>query len=173
MRRQEQRLEEEKEKEIITIRNEQLEQSLLLKSKELATYSLIESRRNRVLEKMKEELGRLRFGKDKCLTKAQYDGLVSIIEDGETTQNDWEQFYNNFDLIHHAFFRTLSEKHPDLTSNDLRICAYLRLNMSTKELAEVMGISLKGAEAAKYRLRKKLGVDSSIPLNKYLSSIKR
>lgn len=173
MRKQKLRLDEEKEKEIITIKNEQLEQSVLLKSKELATYSLIESRRNRVLEKLKEELGKLRFGKDKCLSKAQYDGLVSIIEDGETSQNDWEQFYNNFDLIHQAFFRTLSEMHPDLTPNDLRICAYLRLNMSTKELAEVMGISLKGAEAAKYRLRKKLGVDSSTPLNKYLSSIKR
>lgn len=169
MKKQYRRLEAEKEKEIITLRNEQLEESVLLKSKELATYSLIESRRNQVLQRLKEELGRMRSGKN--LSMADYRLLLSIIEEGEFSENNWDKFYTNFDLIHQSFFRTLRQKHPDLTSNDLRICAYLRLNMSTKELADVMGVTLKGAEAAKYRLRKKLGVNSATPLHEYLSDI--
>ena len=77
-------------------------------------------------------------------------------------------FYTNFDLIHQSFFRNLKRDHPDLTSNDLRLCAYLRLNLSTKEIADITGITVKGAEGAKYRLRKKLGVSSNVPLNEFL-----
>lgn len=170
LKKQYRRLEAEKEKEIITLRNEQLEESVLLKSKELATYSLMESRRNQVLQKLRDELGRMRSEKS-GLSRADYDLLLSIIKEGEFSENNWDKFYTNFDLIHQSFFRNLRQRHPDLTSNDLRICAYLRLNMSTKELADVMGITLKGAEAAKYRLRKKLGVDSATPLHEYLSDI--
>ncbi|MGN1210979.1 MAG: hypothetical protein ACI4TM_04790 [Candidatus Cryptobacteroides sp.] len=171
MKRQKARLESEKEKEIITLRNEQLEESVLLKSKELATYSIIEARRNQVLQKLREELGKIRFGKPGSISKSDYDALMQIIHEGEFSENNWSHFYNNFDLIHKSFFRILTESHPDLTPNDLRICAYLRLNMSTKELADVMGVTVKGAEAAKYRLRKKLGVDTSIPLSEYLTKI--
>lgn len=171
MKRQRMRLESEKEKEIISMRNEQLEESVFLKSKELATYSLIEARRNQVLQKLKETLSKTGFGKSGGMSKSDYDSLMSIIREGEFTEDNWERFYNNFDLIHKSFFRILIDKHPELTSNDLRVCAYLRLNMSTKELADVMGVTIKGAEAAKYRLRKKLNVHTSVPLNEYLSQI--
>lgn len=171
LKRQRLRLESEKEKEIITMRNEQLEEAVLLKSKELATYSLIEARRNQVLQRLREELGKMRYGRPAGISKADYDKMMSMIHEGEFSEDEWTHFYNNFDLIHQSFFRILAERHPGLTSNDLRICAYLRLNLSTKELADVMGVTIKGAEAAKYRLRKKLNVDTAIPLHEYLTKI--
>ena len=171
MQRQLARLESEKEKEMLALRNEQLEASNLLKSKELATYSLIEASRNRVIQRMKEELSKMRYGKPGSLSKKEYDSLLAILREGEFSESDWAHFYENFDLIHKSFFKTLRQRHPDLTPHDLRICAYLRLNMSNKELADIMGVTLKGAEAAKYRLRKKLSVGSDVPLNIYLSQI--
>ena len=170
-RRQRARLEAEKEKELLTLRNEQLEASVLLKSKELATYSLLEASRNHVLQKIKEELSRIHYGKPGSLAKKDYDALSAIIRDGEFSESSWEHFYTQFDLIHKSFFRTLRERHPELSTNDLRICAYLRLNMSTKELAGIMGVTPKGAEAAKYRLRKKLGLSSNVSISDYLSLI--
>ena len=169
--RQQARLEAQKEKELLTLRNEQLEASILLKSKELATYSLLEASRNQVLQKLRESLSRVRYGKAGALSQKDYDEMMSIIRDGEFSESSWEHFYNNFDLIHQSFFRILSERHPDLSTNDLRICAYLRLNMSTKELADIMGVTHKGAESAKYRLRKKLSLDPSVSFFEYLSQI--
>ena len=170
IRKQMERMEDEKEKELLTLRNEQLEASILLKSKELATYSFLESSRNRVFLRLKEELSRIRYEKG-ILSKTDYEALQSIIREGEFSENSWAHFYDNFDLIHKSFFRTLRHRHPDLTTNDLRICAYLRLNMSTKELADIMGVTLKGAEAAKYRLRKKLSLPSDISISEYLSAV--
>lgn len=171
IRKQMERMEDEKEKELLTLRNEQLEASILLKSKELATYSLLESSRNRVFLRLKEELSRIRYEKEGNLSKTDYEALQSIIREGEFSENSWAHFYDNFDLIHKSFFRTLRHRHPDLTTNDLRICAYLRLNMSTKELADIMGVTLKGAEAAKYRLRKKLSLPSDISISEYLTAV--
>lgn len=171
LERQRIRLESEKEKEIITLRNEQLEDAVFLKSKELATYSLIEARRNQVLRKLRRQISSIGFGKNGGMSKSDHDTLMSIINEGEFSEDNWAHFYNNFDLIHKSFFKTLTDKHPSLTPNDLRICAYLRMNLSTKELADVMGITIKGAEAAKYRIRKKMNVNTAIPLNEYLVRI--
>lgn len=159
------------ERDLMSIRNEQLEESVLLKSKELATYSLIEARRNNVLKHLSEELSRIYYSDRPGIHKKDYDRLMEIIRDGEFTEDNWNHFFTNFDLIHKSFFRSLKAMHGDLTPNDLRLCAYLRLNMSTKEIANIMGITVKGAEVAKYRLRKKLQVDSSMPLNVYLMSL--
>lgn len=168
LNRQRKQLESENAKALMELRNEQLESSLLLKSKELATYSLMEAQRNRVLQKLKDALNRMRFKERATISKRDYDTLMRTIKEGEFTEDNWNLFYTNFDLIHQSFFRNLKRDHPDLTSNDLRLCAYLRLNLSTKEIADITGITVKGAEGAKYRLRKKLGVSSNVPLNEFL-----
>ena len=169
--RQRVQLEARREKELLSLRNEQLEAAVLLKSKELATYSLLEASRNQVLQKLRTELSRIRYEGGGHLPKKDYESLLAIIRDGEFSESSWEHFYNTFDLIHKSFFRTLQDRHPDLSTNDLRICAYLRLNLSTKELADIMGVTLKGAEAAKYRLRKKLSLPSNVSIFEYLSHI--
>lgn len=159
------------ERDLMSIRNEQLEESVLLKSKELATYSLIEARRNNVLKHLSEELSQIYYRSRPGILKKDYDRLIEIIQEGEFTEDNWNNFFMNFDLIHKSFFKSLKSAHSDLTPNDLRLCAYLRLNMSTKEIANIMGITVKSAEVAKYRLRKKLQVSSSVSLNLYLMSL--
>lgn len=84
----------------------------------------------------------------------------------------WRLFHENFDLIHKAFFRHLREQYPQLTPNDLRLCAYLRLNMTTKDIARQSGLSVRGVEGARYRLRKKLGLSENQDLVAFLIDFK-
>ena len=96
-----------------------------------------------------------------------------ILQQMKADNNDmfWATYRNNFDLIHKRFFRTLHEKYPDLTSNDLRLCALLRLNLNTKEIASFTRLSVRGVEGARYRLRKKLGIPTDKSLTDFLIEI--
>ena len=80
----------------------------------------------------------------------------------------WKVFRENFDLIHKQFFRHLRDAFPNLTANDLKFCAYLRLNLSSKEIVNLTGISIRGVEGARYRLRKKLGLKEGDDLASFL-----
>ena len=80
----------------------------------------------------------------------------------------WSTFQNNFDLIHKRFFRNLHEKYPELTANDMKICALLRLNLNTKDIANFTHLSIRGVESVRYRLRKKLGIPSEKSLTDFL-----
>ena len=73
---------------------------------------------------------------------------------------------------HENFFRNLHTRYPGLTSNDLRLCAYLRLNLSSKDIANLMNISLKGVEAGRYRLRKKLNISAEKNLTEFMIELK-
>jgi len=70
--------------------------------------------------------------------------------------------------VHNNFLTTLKIRFPDLSSTDLKLCAYLRLNLSSKEIAQLMNISLKGVEISRYRIRKKLNLATEINLYDFL-----
>ncbi len=98
--------------------------------------------------------------------------LIREIEKNITSDDDWAIFQTNFDKIHDDFFRNLKERYPDLTSNDLRLCALLRLNLSSKDICNMMNISLRGIEAARYRLRKRLNIPSEQDLTDFMIRFK-
>ncbi len=77
----------------------------------------------------------------------------------------------NIDLIHEDFFRKLNEKFPSLTENDKKLCAMLRLNLSSKEIASIQNIEAKSVDMNRYRLRKKLNISAEEDLNSFLASI--
>lgn len=80
----------------------------------------------------------------------------------------WSLFEENFDLIHQKFFRHLREQYPNLTSTDLKFCALLRLNLSTKDIARFTGLTIRGVEGARFRLRKKLNIPEGEGLTEFL-----
>ena len=80
----------------------------------------------------------------------------------------WKLFRENFDLIHKQFFRHLRERYPTLTPNDLKFCAYLRLNLSTKDIARVTAMSVRGVEGARYRLLRKFNLAEGDDLAAFL-----
>jgi Response regulator containing a CheY-like receiver domain and an HTH DNA-binding domain len=92
-----------------------------------------------------------------------------MIKDSIVSDKDkWELFQSNFDRIHENFFRRLKEEYPSLTSTDLRLCAMLKVNLSTKEIASMLNLSVRGIESARYRLRKKFNLSEDQSLTDFL-----
>jgi DNA-directed RNA polymerase specialized sigma24 family protein len=101
-------------------------------------------------------------------TKHALEKIVREIDTTLRLQEDWRQFEYHFDQIHGDFLNRLREHFHDLTPNEQKLCALLRLNLSTKEISNLMSISLRGVEIARYRLRKKLGLDLGQNLSKFI-----
>ena len=83
-------------------------------------------------------------------------------------QDDWEQFKHHFDRVHGNFLSRLRKEFIELTPNEQKLCAFLRLNLNSKDIANIMGISLRGVEVARYRLRKKLKLNKGVNLSKFI-----
>ena len=80
-------------------------------------------------------------------------------------------FQENVDKVNHEFINVLAQKYPDLTTNEQQICALLRLQLSTKEIATIKNVEIDSVKTMRYRLRKKLNIDSETNLNQFLKSI--
>jgi len=86
-------------------------------------------------------------------------------------ERDWNLFETSFNETHESFFKKLKVGHPYLVPNDLKLCAYLRMNMSSKEMASLLNISVRGVEIRRYRLRKKLEVSHDKNLVEFLMEL--
>lgn len=86
-------------------------------------------------------------------------------------ENDWEQFKLHFEQVHPAFFKRLTELHPDLTDNELRLCAYCKINISNKQIAQMLSVQPQTVIIARYRMRKKMNLEKDISLDEYLRQI--
>ena len=110
-------------------------------------------------------------GIDNSHAIAEMKKLVKVLSEDEKMDKDWEHFAQHFDKVHSNFVVGLKERYPAITANELKLCAYLRMNLSTKEIAQLMNTSIRGIETTRYRLRKKLGIPSETSLFDYLINI--
>src|SRR5690606_13437249 len=159
---------EKKEKEVIKLRNEKLEAELGFKDKELANLTMNIIQRGEVLRKIKDNVSQTMNRLEDKEGQQNFRQLIRLIRSAERTNDDWDKFNAH---IHHAnenFFLRLKEHHPDLTANELKLCALLRMNLLSKEIAQLMHVTVKAVEVSRYRLRKKLKIDSEINLYDYL-----
>lgn len=124
--------------------------------------------KNEFMENIKEEIKEVKKeGNDEQTQKA----LTRIVKEIDTTlkvQEDWQQFEYHFDRVHGDFLNRLTNEFRDLTPGEQKLCAFLRLKMDTKEIANLLGISLRGVEVARYRLRKKLNLTKEQNLSKFI-----
>lgn len=163
---------EQREQKIISLQNEKLEIELTIKSKELAASTISLIKKNELLASIKEELTTQKKTLGAVYPNKYYEKLIRILNENLSSEDDWAIFQTNFDRIHENFFRNLHTNYPELTSNDLRFCAYLRLNLTSKDIAHLMNISLKGVELARYRIRKKIGIPSTKSLTEFMIEFK-
>ncbi|MEN8805202.1 MAG: triple tyrosine motif-containing protein [Wenyingzhuangia sp.] len=150
----------EKEQELTLLKNERLEADIKLKSKELASSTMSIIKKNELLNTIKTEL--LKGEKN------DVSNVINIVEKNLNNNNDWKLFEEAFNNADKDFIKKAKSLHPLLTSNDLRLCAYLRLNLSSKEIAPLLNISAKSVEVKRYRLRKKMGLSSETNLVDYI-----
>lgn len=163
---------EKREQQIMTLEKAKLESELTLKSKELAESTMTLIKKNELLVNIKEEVTSHKEALGNQYPNKYYDKLIRLLDENLTSEDDWAIFQANFDRIHENFFRNLKTKYPELTSNDLRFCAYLRLNLTSKDIAHLMNISLKGVEVGRYRIRKKIGLPSTKSLTEFMIEFK-
>ena len=112
--------------------------------------------KNELLQKIKDEITNLKDKEGIKLGDQQLKKVQKIIDESMSNEQDWNLFETSFNDTHENFFKKLKVEHPDLVPNDLKLCAYLRMNMSSKEIASMLNISVRGVEIRRYRLRKKL-----------------
>jgi DNA-binding CsgD family transcriptional regulator len=156
------------EQQIVKIKNEQLQADLAGKSRELANSAMNIVYKNELLQKISVEMLHLKDSNGKPLAPTQLHRIQKVIDEGMNDQRDWNVFESSFNEAHENFFKKLKSDHPDLVPNDLKLCAYLRMNMSSKEMASLLNISLRGVEIRRYRLRKKLNLEHDKNLVEFL-----
>lgn len=160
-----------REQAIIELKNKNLEAEIRHKNQELASTTMHLVQRSEMLGKLKDQLEKLGKDTKEPKTNKQIKSLIKLLSQDADLDREWDQFAHHFDQVHSDFLKRLKINHPQLTSNDQKLCAYLRMNLSTKEIAPLMNISIRGVEVGRYRLRKKLNIDKGVDLNELMMRI--
>jgi ligand-binding sensor domain-containing protein/DNA-binding CsgD family transcriptional regulator len=162
---------EKSEKELAQLINEKLESDIEFKNSELAATALNLVQKKEFLLKIRDELNKImhlnKIGGENIETNELKKILRSLSED-EILNDEWEQFSSHFNKVHSDFLVVLKNKYPDLKPHELKLCAFLSMNLSSKEIAHLMSISVRGVEISRYRLRKKLQLSSEVNLFQFL-----
>ncbi|NLO70474.1 MAG: hypothetical protein GX102_05945 [Porphyromonadaceae bacterium] len=146
------------EKEIMQIEQEHLKNRIQLREQDIVNATRSTIQKNEFLMKIKDSLSSLKSETNIEYRNRHIRKISSLIESNLNTEKDWEVFEFYFNEIHRNFFKSLKSEFPNLTPTELKLCAYIRLNKSSKEISSLMNISLRGVETGRYRLRKKLNL---------------
>ncbi|MBD2751711.1 hypothetical protein [Spirosoma validum] len=160
--------EEQSQREIILLQKEQLEQGLIQKSEELANSTMSLIQKNELLMQLKDELNRVKVRSGSRVSGDDFQRINVLIETNISSEQDWKLFEANFNKVHEQFLKHLIEHYPDLSQGDLKLAAYLRMNLSTKEIAQLLNITHRSVELKRYRLRKKLDLDADTNLSEFM-----
>ncbi len=153
----------ESSQKIIKLNNDKLRSNIESKNRELATSTMSIIKKNEFLNTIKQELtsnGSVGISK-----------VIKFIDKNLNNTDDWKMFQEAFNNADKKFLKKIKAKHPELTPNDLRLCAYLRLNLSSKEIAPLLNISPRSVEVKRYRLRKKINLPHDANLTNYILEI--
>lgn len=149
------------------LREEKMHQELEDMSKELTTSALNIIRKNKFLSQLKDELKNMKSSRDEALNK-EIKKAIKSINYNFNIDEDWHEFEAVFQQVHEQFFEDLRKSFPDLTASEVRLCAMIRLNLNSKDMATIIGISQDSLRIARYRLRKKLGVEKGANLYSFV-----
>ncbi len=160
----------ESEKEIIRMRNDKLREAVKLKDKELANSTMQMLHKNEMLITLRDELKKLANLSGSESQKHDVIRLVRGINKEIDNEKQWSVFETHFENVHEEFLKRIKTAYPNLTPRELKLCAYLRMNISSKEISVLMNISTRGVEISRYRLRKKLGITRETNLTDFILS---
>lgn len=155
----------ENRQQLMRFNNESLRRDIENKNRELGLSTMNLIKKNELLNQIKNEL--------KSISNAEKDlkSVIRIIDKNLNNTDDWNVFEEAFNNADKDFLKKMKSLHPTLTSNDLRLCAYLRLNLSSKEIAPLLNISPRSVEVKRYRLRKKMELPHESSLSNYILEV--
>ncbi|MBC2846046.1 hypothetical protein [Winogradskyella flava] len=147
---------------------EKLDNQLGFKEKELTTHALHLAHKNEVLLDLKSQLKEL---KSENINSRSYQKVINTINLDINNDNNWEQFRNYFEDVHKDFNGKVMSNYPSVSNNDLRLMSLLKMNLSSKEIANILNISIEGVKKARYRLRKKLNLSAEDSLQELILTL--
>lgn len=164
----------EKEKEIIALRNQKLQYELRHKSQDLASSTMNLIRKNEILLEINRNLDKISTD---VIEKTDALAIVRFIRKMQENlsnniqhDNNWKKFQENFDLVYENYLKRLGEQYPVLTVSDKKLCAYLKMDLSSKDIAPLLNMSFRSVEMSRYRLRKKINLDRDVNLTDFLQN---
>lgn len=162
-----------KDYEIAALKSEQLEQDVKHKSSELSNITMNVIRKNEVLLNISSKLEKLEKSAESNADPLAMEiaKIRKSISQNISHDDDWKNFNQNFDIVYENYTKRLMERHPDLTKTELRICCYLKMGLSSKDIAPLFNIAPKSVEMTRYRLRKKMNLERADSLTSYLQNI--
>ena len=169
-----QRLIKEKDEQIENLEEEKLQIELRARQDELVRSRMNVVRKNEMLQEIKKTAVSINNGlseENLPAIKRRVVRLIGQIDTNIEHDDDLEAFRNSFDSVHHNFLKTLGERYPQLSHKEKMLCAYIRMNLMSKEIAPLLNISIRGVEIARYRIRQKLGLEQKDSLTEFLQTL--
>ena len=148
-----------------------LEEDILEKSKELANYTMQLVNKKDIFNEIQEDLKELKGLVKTQVSRQKLLEIFQKIHQHKIGEEYMEVFDVNFEKVHHNFFEKLKELHPKLTKRELRLCAFIKMDLTNKEISPLLNISVRGVETARYRIRKKLGIQHEYNFQEFLNSL--
>jgi len=159
------------EKEMERLRNEKINLEMIHKEKELANSTMQLIRKNNTLNKLKTDLRSVITSSSDTSVKNNILSLIKRIDKEIDNEKQWQVFNLHVEQVYEELFKKLKDQYPDLTPRELSLCAYLRMNISSKEIATLMNISARGVEISRYRIRKKLRLERDGNLTEFMINL--
>lgn len=160
--------------EITEMQNEKLQTELKHKSSELASSTMSSIHQNDILQKIDEDMSLLsesvRREDKKSVVTSQINAIRSSLQSYLNNDEGWEKFEENFNVVYDDFMKKLTNQYSNLKTSDRKLCAYLRMGLSSKEMAALLNMSVRSIETARYRLRKKLNLESGENLTDFIQN---
>lgn len=155
---------------IEALETEKIQSKLDHKNRELVSATLHLVKKSETIMEIVNQLDNIKRKSKDDLVKQQLQKLIRSLKNDEIIYEGWDQVMFHFNELHENFFDRLRTAYPSLTPKDLRLCAYLKMNLTTKEMATLMNVSSRGVEASRYRLRKKVNLSSDVNLTAFIMS---
>lgn len=172
LRRQQNReLQKSLEQEVLIaqLNRKNFEEDIKQKDCEISSSTLLLANKNEVLQQLHDITKR--FSDEGSIPREYVQQVNNVIGDSLRSDDEWNRFKLHFDSVHPDFFVNLKIRNADLTENDLRLCAYIRIGMRAKQIAEMLSVTPDSVNTARYRLRKKLGLDKGQSLDDFVRQV--
>jgi DNA-binding CsgD family transcriptional regulator len=159
--------EKEQTQRIEELELQKLKETIDAKNRELTSFAIHISNKNEILSEVNQKIKSLDSWEENRVLKE----LNILIKQNMQLDQDWDIFKKHFIEVHPSFFETIIQKYPALTNDDLKLCAYLKIQLSSKEIARLLNIETSAINKRRNRIRKKLTIDSSIDLHEFMLTI--
>ncbi|MDP4238246.1 MAG: triple tyrosine motif-containing protein [Bacteroidota bacterium] len=162
----------EKKKEIKELKNQQLQYELRHKSQELASSTMNLIRKNEILLEIMDNITKvtdeIKQSPESNTVLSRLNKMERSIKQNIENDNNWKRFEENFDLVYENYLKRLGDMYPELNTSDKKLCAYLKMDLSSKDIAPLLNMSVRSVEMSRYRLRKKMNLDREVNLGEFL-----